>query len=145
LNVYGRPLFTNPVMYIHSVCGLDVTNINKVPEMCIENWWMGQLVRMLYFLLLLCNTCNNYSAKNEGSMVMNVPSFIHSEYSDIRIQSTVLCPHSFIHTLHSEFVRVIYTWGYVALHEASSYMRLDNIYIVYRLSFFLITWCCSTQ
>jgi len=29
-------------------------------------------------LLLLYNTFNNYATKNEGSVVMNVPSFIQS-------------------------------------------------------------------
>jgi len=58
-------------------------------------------------LLLLYNTCNNYITKNEGSVVMNVPSFIdiqsvHSKYSTLpsfRVHSQ--CP-----TLHLELMRV---------------------------------------
>jgi len=42
-------------------------------------------------LLLLYNTYNNYATKNEGSVVMNVPSFIQSTLTfRVLIESTVL-------------------------------------------------------
>jgi len=56
-------------------------------------------------MLLLHNTCNNYISKNEGSVVMNVPSFIQSALTfRVRVQYTL--PSFIQSTTHYENMRV---------------------------------------